>query len=229
MSRRKHRSANAAPDLTDDQLVDGFAACLINARRLVSSAQALLELGDHATGWALATLAQEELGKRQVLMLLAMPIPKSDKTRAWERFSDHKAKLAMLEVPDVILGTDVASGPEAQRETERRATNLHTTKLESLYVGRFVDGRWPVPWERVTAAEATALVESVAQTVAKASPISVADLRRHRLFLADLLKKHPHDLDAQLVAILGAASPANAKAALSELRSRALSDRVPRP
>jgi AbiV family abortive infection protein len=49
-----------------DDLISVLSACVVNARALVDSAQAVQALGHHNIAYHLATLSLEEMGKRAI-------------------------------------------------------------------------------------------------------------------------------------------------------------------
>ncbi|WP_437412965.1 AbiV family abortive infection protein [Sinorhizobium meliloti] len=78
--------------LTPSQAAEGIALARANAARLIADAELLLESDRHASATALAILAIEELGKVQVIKIIALQSGEAELKQAWRDYRSHRAK-----------------------------------------------------------------------------------------------------------------------------------------
>ncbi|MBS0296159.1 MAG: AbiV family abortive infection protein [Proteobacteria bacterium] len=133
-----------------------MSACVEHARACMESAEAVQRAGHSSIAYHLATLALEELGKRELLAVEGIasraPIPP-----AWPRkyAADHVKKLFWCFFGGNFLAERLTAGGLA--EIENLARRIHDTRLAGLYVDRTEDGL-SIPSEAVTSADADKLI-----------------------------------------------------------------------
>ena len=150
----------------DDELMNALSACVEHARNLLEAAKVVQSTGRSNIAYHLATLALEELGKRELYQMQAASIsvggPPQWQIRATD---DHKAKLFWCfygfgQIPDIV---------NQQRFFEMRATaaDVHSNRLLGLYVDNSDQGL-NVPSQAISPRQTDALMSYAEIVVAYA-------------------------------------------------------------
>jgi AbiV family abortive infection protein len=147
--------------LTAEQAAEGIALARKNAQRLIDDADLLLQAGRLASASALAILAIEELGKVQIIKMIALFTEEADLKRVWKEYRSHRAKNVHWIIPKLAAEgarTMIQMRPAADIEADHTAM-LDTIKQISFYTDCFNDKpRWSEPGEAVDADFAPAIV-----------------------------------------------------------------------
>lgn len=172
--------------MTQDELRHGAQLALMNAGRLVQDAITLQNAGRSPTALAIAVLAIEELGRRQMLLdLAATPSAGAaiNPAQLRDRLDNHTEKLRRAQsighvtIPKSIrdkVGTAVERGDQAallqamrelsdavKRKRQRDPDERHRRRMKALYVDPEDNGTWNSP-DAITSAESYTLVEVAA-------------------------------------------------------------------
>jgi AbiV family abortive infection protein len=156
----------------DKQLVEALGACVAHARDLVDAAKTVQNIGRSNIAYHLATLALEEMGKRELYGIQAAATAVGEPPQ-WQirATDDHKAKLfwcfyGLGQIPDIV---------DQQQFFEMRATaaDIHSNRIAGLYVENG-DRGLNVPSQAISPQQAQALI-SYAETV-----ITYAESQRPR-------------------------------------------------
>ncbi|MDX0497987.1 AbiV family abortive infection protein [Sinorhizobium medicae] len=147
--------------LTPSQAAEGIALARANAARLIADAELLLESGRHASVTALAILAIEELGKVQVIKIIALLSGEADLKQAWRDYRSHRAKNVQWILPKLaaegartLMQLRAAADPEGDH-----TAMLDSVKQLSFYTDCFSDApRWSEPTDAVEPKLADALL-----------------------------------------------------------------------
>jgi AbiV family abortive infection protein len=134
-----------------------LSACVVNARALLDSAKAVVQTGHHNIAYHLATLALEELGKREIYQLQSAAKVVGDPP-AWQinAVQDHVRKLFWCLCS---LGTISDIADQAKFFDKREAaSDIHRRRLAGLYV-HDNNGKLSVPSEAVSPRQADALIK----------------------------------------------------------------------
>jgi AbiV family abortive infection protein len=130
----------------DPSLLAAMAACATHARSLFESAKAVQASGHPNIAYHLATVALEELGKRELLQLQAIAVTRADPP-SWpaKATEDHVKKLFWCFFG--LRATAYIADPEHFLQMRDTAAHMHATRLAGLYVDE-VDQILQVPSER---------------------------------------------------------------------------------
>lgn len=140
----------------DKKLLAALEACVVHARNLVESAK-LVQAPERANiAYHLATLALEELGRREILQIQAAAARMGDVPQ-WQMNAtqDHVQKLFWClygrgRVRDIVDQKQFFEQREA-------AANIHAIRLMGLYVEN-TDGHLNVPSKAITAKQSESLI-----------------------------------------------------------------------
>lgn len=147
--------------LTPEQAYTGISLARKNAQRLIDDADLLLKAERYASASALAILAIEELGKVQIIKMIALFTDEADLKRVWKEYRSHRAKNVHWIIP-----TLAAEGARTMMQM-RPATDIegdHTSMLDtikqlSFYTDCFNEKpRWSEPGEAIDADFAPSIV-----------------------------------------------------------------------
>jgi AbiV family abortive infection protein len=141
----------------DERLLEATSACVIHARDLLESAKAVQATNRNNIAYHLATLALEELGKRELYAIQnaakAVGDPPSWQTRATQ---DHVKKLFWC-----FYGMRSAQHVADQSEffkTKEAATDIHAIRVSGLYV-ESDDTGLSIPSKAISPKQSQALIE----------------------------------------------------------------------
>jgi AbiV family abortive infection protein len=146
----------------DKELMEVLGACVAHARDLIEAAKAVQNIGRSNIAYHLATLALEEMGKRQLYGIQAAATTVGEPPR-WQirATDDHKIKLFWCfygfgGIPDIV---------DQQQFFEMRATaaDIHANRVAGLYVENS-DRGLNVPSQAISIKQAQALI-GYAETV----------------------------------------------------------------
>jgi AbiV family abortive infection protein len=171
----------------DQSIVDAMEACLAHARGLILSAKAVRSAGQPNVAYHLATLALEEIGKRELFGVQAVADMRQDApTWPGKQSQDHVKKLFWA-----LFGAEFTNGKltkEKLDEIKGLATTIHANRLEGLYVDLNEDGL-NVPAEAIGDAQADTLIGlaearlGIAEAVTIRQEISAEDAALQAWFL----------------------------------------------
>ena len=140
----------------DKQLVEALGACVAHARDLVDAAKTVQNIGRSNIAYHLATLALEEMGKRELYGIQAAATAVGEPPK-WQirATDDHKTKLfwcfyAFGQIPDIV---------DQQQFFEMRATaaDIHANRIAGLYVENSDQGL-SVPSQAISPQQTQALI-----------------------------------------------------------------------
>ncbi|NEJ93907.1 AbiV family abortive infection protein [Rhizobium leguminosarum] len=167
--------------------MDAMEACLAHARGLILSAKAVRSAGQPNVAYHLATLALEEIGKRELFGVQAVADMRQDApTWPGKQSQDHVKKLFWA-----LFGAEFTNGKltkEKLDEIKGLATTIHANRLEGLYVDLNEDGL-NVPAEAIGDAQADTLIGlaearlGIAEAVTIRQEISAEDAALQAWFL----------------------------------------------
>lgn len=147
--------------LTAEQAAEGIALARKNAQRLIDDADLLLKAERHSSASALAILAIEELGKVQILKMIALFTEDADLKRVWKEYRSHRAKNVHWIIPELAAEgarTMMQMRPATEVDADHTAM-LDTVKQLSFYTDCFNEKpRWSEPIEAVDVGFALAIV-----------------------------------------------------------------------
>lgn len=148
---------NDAPVQIDRDSLQAMDACTAHARDLLASAQAVLAIGHHHIAYHLATLALEEIGKRELIGVQALSA-RSVVPPEWpaKHTQDHVQKLFWCFFGAQIL--DSRMNASKIDEMRNLARTIHFNRLAGLYVDRGEDGV-SIPADAIGPEEAQQIVE----------------------------------------------------------------------
>ncbi|OHV63565.1 hypothetical protein LCM4577_32175 [Mesorhizobium sp. LCM 4577] len=123
----------------DKTILDAMDACLVNARALVESAKAVRASGHQNIAYHLATLALEEIGKRELFGVQAVA-DRRETSPAWpnKHTQDHVKKLFWAFFGAEFFADELTK--EAFDNLQGLASTIHTNRLAGLYVDLTSDG-----------------------------------------------------------------------------------------
>jgi AbiV family abortive infection protein len=156
-------SKSGVPVHIDSVSVRAMDACRDHARDLLASAQAVLAIGHHHIAYHLATLALEEIGKRELIGLQSISAG-SVVPPEWpvKHTQDHMQKLFWCFFGAQIL--DSRMSPSKIDEMRNLARTIHFNRLAGLYVDRDEDGV-SVPADAISPEEAQQIVKFAAASI----------------------------------------------------------------
>lgn len=137
--------------LDPEEISAGIASCIKNAEELINDGDVLLESGRRTRALTCYLIANEELGKVELLNMMAKTNPDSEKgwKARWRQFRSHETKQAFSVVEQVVergraLGLDAVKGMENVLADVTPA--LKQLREDTLYVDFAVeDRRWLSP------------------------------------------------------------------------------------
>ncbi|RUX25277.1 MULTISPECIES: AbiV family abortive infection protein [unclassified Mesorhizobium] len=123
----------------DKTILDAMDACLVNARALVESTKAVRASGHQNIAYHLATLALEEIGKRELFGVQAVA-DRRETSPAWpnKHTQDHVKKLFWAFFGAEFFADELTK--EAFDNLQGLASTIHTNRLAGLYVDLTSDG-----------------------------------------------------------------------------------------
>jgi AbiV family abortive infection protein len=140
----------------DDKLLVALNTCVVHARDLLESAKAVQTIGRHNVAYHLATLALEEMGKRELYRIQESAKVVGDPP-TWQinATQDHVKKLfwclySLGGIPDMI---------DQRQFFEKRdaAADIHANRMAGLYVENN-DGGLNVPSDAISSRQTEALI-----------------------------------------------------------------------
>src|SRR6266478_500135 len=140
----------------DEKLLAALNACVVHARHLLESAKAVQAIDHHNIAYHLATLALEELGRRELYRIQESARAVGDPP-TWQvnATQDHVKKLfcclySLGGIPDMI---------DQRQFFEKRdaAADIHANRIAGLYVENG-DGGLNVPSDAISSEQARALI-----------------------------------------------------------------------
>jgi AbiV family abortive infection protein len=138
--------------LTTEQAAAGIALARKNAQRLIHDAELLLKAERHASASAIAILAIEELGKVQIIKMIALFTDGADLKRLWREYRSHRAKNVQWIIPKLVsegARTMLQMRPAANIEADH-TDMLDAIKQISIYTDCLNENpRWSEPGEAV--------------------------------------------------------------------------------
>ncbi|HYE25868.1 MAG TPA: AbiV family abortive infection protein, partial [Clostridia bacterium] len=122
----------------DDETVTAMQACITHARALLESARAVQAAGHHNIAYHLASLALEEIGRRELIPIQALASKRAIPP-AWpeKHTQDHIKKLFWCFFGGSFL-YDRISGKRLE-EFSALAERIHLTRIAGLYVDKGED------------------------------------------------------------------------------------------
>ena len=147
--------------LTSSQAAEGIALARANAARLIADAELLLQNDRHASASALAILAIEELGKVQVIKIIALHSDGAELKQAWKDYRSHRAKNVQWILPK-LAGEGARTMMQLRAAADPNGDHtamLDTVKQLSFYTDCFNDApRWSEPTDAVDPQFAKAII-----------------------------------------------------------------------
>jgi AbiV family abortive infection protein len=141
----------------DENFVAALGACVVHARDLMKSAKAVQAIGRPNIAYHLATLALEELGKRELYRIQEASKAVGD-THPWQADAtlDHEKKLFWCFYSYARV-SDIA---DQQQFFEKRdaAADVHANRMAGLYV-ESSDRGLSIPAKAISAKQAQALID----------------------------------------------------------------------
>jgi AbiV family abortive infection protein len=149
-------TSSKQPEKPDPALVTAMEACVKHARDLLDSAKAVDKTGHPNIAYHLATLALEELGRRELLGLQWIAA-KAKVPPAWptKNTQDHVKKLFWCFFGAGFIAEKITK--ERLDEMKGLAQHIHEKRLAGLYVGQDDDGL-NIPSEVISPDEAGKLI-----------------------------------------------------------------------
>ena len=142
-----------------DDLVRLAQQALFNARDQLSDARMLLRAERASTAFALATLADEEVGKASLCILVLIPAGVLDADGFWDCWRDHGGKLLWARgLLQVIIREPTRALSKLLEDLTREAKTLHQRKMRALYVDYSPSGLVLSP-SATTAAQARSRID----------------------------------------------------------------------
>jgi len=172
----------STPDETAIKQKNGFdaqrhaamQACVKHSRALLDSAKAVQTTGHPNIAYHLATLALEEIGRKELIAVQGIASAR-EIPPAWaqKHTQDHVKKLFWCFFGGMFLSEQLTK--EHFEGIEKLAKQIHSTRLAGLYVESTEDGL-SVPADQITDAEAS---EHIAHATAWVSFAEAAKLREN--------------------------------------------------
>ena len=122
-----------------DEISEGIASCLESAEQLIKDGDILSEAGRRPRSLTCYLIANEELGKVELLARMAMTSPRSQKgwSNRWRQFRSHETKQALSVVRQVVeRGKALSLDPVEAMENVLSdvTTALKQLREDTLYV-----------------------------------------------------------------------------------------------
>jgi AbiV family abortive infection protein len=164
---------DATPVRIDKTILAAMEACLVHARNLIASAKAVRAAGQPSIAYHLATLALEEIGKRELFGVQAVA-DRRDVPPAWanKHAQDHVKKLFWAFFGAEFLADKLTK--EMFENMQRLATTIHANRLAGLYVDLDGDGL-NVPERAIDDAQADNLIGLAEARLGMAEAVKVKD------------------------------------------------------
>ena len=146
----------AAQSQNDDTSVLAMKACLTHSRALTDSARAVRMSAHPNIAYHLATLALEELGRRELIAVQRASAKQAiPPAWAWKHTESHIKKLFWCFFSASFFSEQLTT--EKIQSTEKLARRIHETRIAGLYVEIDQDGLH-VPTEAVDAKQADEII-----------------------------------------------------------------------
>jgi AbiV family abortive infection protein len=157
----------------DEKTIAAMRACVDHARALLDSARAVQAANHPNVAYHLATLALEEIGRRELFGVQSVAA-KHPQPPAWpeKHTQDHVKKLFWCFF-GAAFSYQSLSG-KALEELSGMATAIHTNRLAGLYVEHGADGL-SIPRKAISAEQCDALIEMAAARLAMAESEKLRD------------------------------------------------------
>ncbi len=174
--------------LTGEQVVVGMNAASANAAALLEDAKLLLANGRYARAVALAVLAVEEDGKRDLIRVLSVASD-ADIKKLWTAVGNHHVKnvswiFPLLVDQGVATLDELAAAVFSQDSSHSRT--LDRLKQLSLYTDCIANGSWSEPHATIREGVARALVDLATRHIQR-PPASAAEVELARQMIGDKL------------------------------------------
>jgi len=136
----------------DKQKLAAMQECIIHSRALLNSAKAVQAIGHHHIAYHLATLALEEIGRKELIAVQSISSAKiTPPTWVEKHTQDHAKKLFWCFFGGWFLSEKLTK--ERLEGLQSLAKHIHSTRLAGLYVECTEDGL-SVPADQISAKEA---------------------------------------------------------------------------
>src|SRR5947209_3620679 len=150
----------------NEKTVAAMRACIDHAGALLDSARAVQAANHPNVAYHLATLALEEIGRRELIGVQSLAA-KHPAPPAWpaKHTQDHVKKLFWCFFGGGFIYQRVSG--KALEELSGMATTIHAKRLSGLYVDQEEDGVG-IPFEAISSEEGAALIDLAAARLAMA-------------------------------------------------------------
>lgn len=118
--------------MSDEIQIVGVTECLNNSKELLESAKILFENKKTNHAYHLATLALEEIGKSELVLISQLPSTKNKEAFTKKYFDDHVKKLFWAFFGP-MFGEELLT-KDSIENTSGLAKEIHATRMKSLYV-----------------------------------------------------------------------------------------------
>jgi AbiV family abortive infection protein len=118
--------------MNDEIKIIGVKECLYNSKELLESSKILYENGKFNHSYHLVTLALEEIGKTEIILISQLPPTKESQFNHKKLLDDHIKKLFWAFFGP-MFGKDILT-KESLESTEGLATKIHNSRIQGLYV-----------------------------------------------------------------------------------------------
>ncbi|MCJ7647683.1 MAG: AbiV family abortive infection protein [Candidatus Lokiarchaeota archaeon] len=118
--------------MRDEIKIIGVEECLNNSRELLESAKILFENKRYNHSYHLVTLALEEIGKSEIVLIDQLP-PVKDRNKSYKGHLDDHIKKLFWAFFGPMFGAEVIT-KESLENTEGLATKIHNQRMQGLYV-----------------------------------------------------------------------------------------------
>jgi AbiV family abortive infection protein len=171
--------------MTPEALFEACQACVEHARHLLESAKLVQNSGRQNIAYHLATLALEEMGRREILQIREMA-DRSGEAPAWQSKAtqDHTKKLFWC-----LYGIGQISDVSDQKlflEKREAAADIHAIRLSGLYV-ESTDSGLNVPSEAISAKQSDALIRLAEAVVSVGESAKPRDVSKEEIELQSWL------------------------------------------
>jgi AbiV family abortive infection protein len=152
-------STATSPAGQDKKTIEAMRACVDHARDLLDVAKSAQDAGKPHIAYHLATLALEELGRRELIAVESISSQRAVPP-AWptKHTQDHVQKLFWAFFGANFLGRQLTK--ESLEEMQTLARVIHSKRLAGLYVESGEDGL-SIPSAAISALESTGLIQLV--------------------------------------------------------------------
>jgi AbiV family abortive infection protein len=139
----------------DPNMIAAVEACVVHARHLLDSAKAVQEKGFFNIAYHLATLALEELGRREMIQVQSMSVRVRGEARLPKATDDHVKKLFWCFYR--LTSVERLTSQEDFFRTREDASIIHANRIRGLYVD-YSDQGLSVPSEAISEKQADDLI-----------------------------------------------------------------------